>query len=97
MNGWNDCFLPDFLLLHSDTNTKEREKKRFQLALMEKEQKEQNLFKWSVMDKESAQVTATLLLKPLRIKLSASDNSSSILIGHSVEMLIKIRISPWSY
>lgn len=39
VNVWNDCFLPDPLLPQSYKNTKEREKKIFQVALKEKEQK----------------------------------------------------------
>lgn len=56
VNVWNYCFLPHLLLSHSDKNTKEGEEKRLQVALKEKEQKEQNLFKWSTRDKETAQV-----------------------------------------
>lgn len=72
MNVWNYCFLSDLLLPHSDKNTKKRQKKIFQVALKEKEQKEQNLFKWSITDKKTAQVNQVrflvLLLKQLRNK-----------------------------
>ncbi|TRZ22972.1 hypothetical protein HGM15179_004172 [Zosterops borbonicus] len=51
------------LMPHTDKNTKKRQKKIFQVALKEKEQKERNLFKWSIMDKKTAQRNNITLLE----------------------------------
>ena len=56
VNVGSDCHLLGVLLSHSDKSSKKVEKRRFQVAQKEQEQKEQNLFKWSIPGKGTTQV-----------------------------------------
>lgn len=72
VNVGRDCHLLGLLLSHSDKSSKKVEKRRFQVAQKEQEQKEQNLFKWSIPGKGTTQTRfSALLFKTLRNKSSA--------------------------